>query len=466
MLGKQDNTLADNRYARMTTAPVGKLIISMALPAIASQVINSLYNMTDTYFVSSLGTSATAAPGVVMPLLMSIQAISLAFALGSGSFAARALGSKDNAAANRSVSTAFFVSILVCLIIGVFSLIYLEPIMIAFGATPTILPFAYDYAFWIIIATPFFSAGFVLNQVIRQEGSVRLAVIGTLSGTVMNVVLDPILIFGFKMGIVGAAVATSIGQICSFCILFSFVLRGKSVLKISWKYFTPNWKTLSEILKIGLPDFFRTGLMSLAGVLLNNAVAIYGDAALAGMSVTNRIINLAMALLIGFGQGFTPMCGYCYGAKMYKRILHGLRFSITTAITIVIVFTVSGMLFAKPLMGLFRPEDEEFIRLGSMILRVQLLALPLATITHISNLMFQACGKAIRTSLVALSRNGLFFIPLIIILPRFLHFDGIIYAQPLADMLTFIISLSMMIGMVRFFYRETAIGPPAKGLVP
>lgn len=466
---KNNQADAQERFLKMTTTPVSKLIISMAIPAICSQIVTALYNFADTYFVSSIGTSATAAPGIAMPLLMIIQAISLMLAIGAGSLAARQLGAQKNIDANKTISTAFFLSVIIGTIIGTVALLFLEKIMILCGATETILPYAYDYAFWIILATPFYSATFVLSAIVRQEGNVRLSVIGTISGAVVNCILDPILIFVFDMGIIGAAVATSLSQIVSFAILFSHMAGGKCVLKLSWKYFSPKWGIISDILKIGSPDLFRTGLLSVANILLNNAAAAYGDAPLAGMGIVSKIINILVMVLMGFGQGYQPMCGYCYGARLYKRVKEGLWFSMRICISILTVSSVAAYIAAPQIIAIFRADDPEVINIGSQILRSHVAVLPLATVTIIANMLFQSCGKAVKSGLVALSRNGLALIPMIILLPKLIGLSGVIWAQPVADAITFVIALFMLVDELRelnCLEQETMIvAPPEENLV-
>ena len=439
----------------MTSEPVSKLIISMAIPAIISQIVSSLYNLADTYFVSSIGTSATAAPGVAFPLLLIIQAISLMLAIGAGSLAARQLGQKMPDAANRTISTAFFLSIFIGTVIGTVSLIFLKPILILCGATPTILPYAYNYAFWIILATPFYSATFVLAHVVRQEGNVKLATIGTITGAVVNVVLDPIFIFGFKMGIVGAAVATSLSQIISFTILFSHIAGNKCVLKLRWKYFSPNRDTLLEIVKVGSPNFFQSILLVVGQILLNNAAGVYGDAPLAGMNIVTRVSQLIILSLNGFGQGFQPMCGYCYGAKMYHRVKEGLWFTIKSGLSIIMLLSTAAFIGAPHIIRLFNAtNDPQVILIGTRILRAHLIVMPCVTVTTISNMLFLSCGKALNSGILALARNGIVFIPMILILPTFLGLDGVIITQPLADLITFVIGLIMLIRELRILNEQ------------
>ena len=435
---------AKERFELMTTRPVPGLILSMALPAICSMIVSSLYNFADTYYVSQISTSAAAAPGIAQPLFLIIQAVSLTFATGAGSYAARTLGSKDNDTANKTVSTAFFLSVIIGTIMGIISLIFLEPMMRAFGATDTILPYAVEYAFYVIIATPFFSATFVLSYAIRQEGNAKLAVVGTIAGAIINIVLDPIFIFTFHMGIMGAAVATSLSQIVSFCILFFYMKRDRCVLKLKWKYFAPSKQLLWEILKIGSPDFFRTCLSSVAAILLNTAARPYGDAALASMTVVTKIITVIVSILMGFGQGFQPMCGYNYGAGLFFRVKEGFRFTMITGLICMTVVTVFGCIFAPEIMMLFRKDDLEFIQTGSTIFRAQLSVLLPATVTIISNMLFQSCGRAVSSAVLALSRNGVVFIPLILVLPNLFDLNGVIWAQPVADVITFAVAVPMV----------------------
>ncbi|MDE6841038.1 MAG: MATE family efflux transporter [Oscillospiraceae bacterium] len=454
------------RYIRMTTQPIPSLIVSMAVPAICSQIVTSLYNLADTYFVGSIGTSATAAPGVAMPLLMIIQAVSLMLAMGAGSLAARQLGARQEEDANRTVSTAFFLSVMVGTVIGAFSLAALEPIMVICGATPTILPYACDYAFWIILATPFYSATFVLSAVVRQEGNVRLSVIGTVAGAVVNCILDPILIFVFDLGIVGAAAATSLSQIVSFGILFSHMVSGRCVLKLGWRCFSLRWRVLWEIFKVGAPDLFRNGLLSVANILLNNAAAVYGDAPLAGMGIVTKLVNVLVMMLMGFGQGYQPMCGYCFGAKLYGRVKEGLWFSLRVCLTAMAALSAAAYLLAPGIIAVFRGDDPAVIEVGSRILRAHVAVLPLATVTVIANMLFQSCGRAAKSGMIALSRNGLLLIPMILYLPRAFQLDGVIWAQPAADVLTFAAALLMLLHeLARLRALERQAAPAGAGEV-
>jgi len=448
---KRNDSDPEARYKLMTESPVPKLIISMAIPAIMSQIVSSLYSMADTFFVSSLGSQAIAAPGIAFPLMLIIQAVSLMLAIGSGSLAARQLGEQKQEDANVTISTAFFLSVFIGTAIGIVSLVFLRPIMVLCGATESILPYACDYGFWIIAATPFYSATFVLSFVIRQEGNVRLATIGTVTGSIVNCVLDPLFIFTFKMGIKGAAVATSLSQIVSFTILFSHIIGDKCVLKLRWKYFRPNKPTITEILKVGAPNLYQSVLLTVGLVMLNNSAKVYGgDAALAGMNIVTKISNIIILSLTGFGQGFQPMCGYCYGAKMYGRVKEGLRFTLKAGLLIIGTLSLASFLLSDPIIGIFNSSrDPDVQRIGVLILRAHLVVMPLYAVTTISNMLFLSCGKALKATVIALARNGIVFIPLILILPRLFHLSGVIASQPVADLITFLIAFSMLIDELR-----------------
>ena len=305
--------------------------------------------------------------------------------------------------------------------------------------------YAVDYGFWIILATPFYSATFVLSNVVRQEGNVRLATIGTIAGAVVNIILDPILIFGFHLGIVGAAVATSLSQIVSFSILFSSIWGDGCVLKLRIQNFKPNRKMMGEIIKIGAPNLFQSGLLIVAQILMNNAAGVYGDAPLAGMNVVNKVSHIIILGLNGFAMGFQPMCGYCFGAKLYKRVKEGLIFTLQVGLAIVTALCVITYIFAPQIIALFRADDLEVIDVGSRIMRAHVLVMPLACVTMVANSLFQSCGRAIKAGILALARNGIMLIPMILILPRLLQLTGVIWAQPAADALSFIVAIFMLI---------------------
>jgi len=440
---------ADEMHIQMTTQPVGKLVLSMAVPNIVAMLVTSIYNIVNTYFVSRVSISASAAVGIVFPLFFIIQAVSMTFAIGGGSYIARSLGRGDVDTANRTFSTSFILSVAIGSLIGILSIIFMTPLLQFLGSTPTTLPYAADYAFYVIIATPFFSASFVLQAILRQEGSPRLAMIGLAVGSFIHIFLDPLFIFTLGLGIKGAAIATSISQIISFAILFSFILRKKSITRLKVSLFTPNKKILSEIFKIGSPSFFRMGILSIAPILLNKAASSYGDIALGSISIVNRLIMNVVTIVAAYGQGFQPVCGYNFGAKLFDRVRNAFKFTLRTSLIVMTGLGILGYIFAPQLITLFRSDDPEFIRIGSTIMRATCATLPFVTFVTISDLLFQSCGKALKAAILSLSRQGLIFIPYILILPRLFQLNGVIFSQPLADLTTFLISIPLTIGLLK-----------------
>jgi putative MATE family efflux protein len=410
---------------------------------------SSVYNMVDTYFVSQVSISASAAVGLVHPLFAIIQALSMMFAIGGGSYIARSLGKGDIDTANRTFSTSFILSVAIGSIIGILSIIFMTPLMKFLGATPTALPYAVDYAFYVIIATPFFSASFVLQAILRQEGSARLAMFGMVAGSILNMIFDPIFIVTLGLGIKGAALATSLSQVISCTILFSFVLSKKSITRLKVSLFTPNKEILSEIIKIGAPSFFRMGILSIAPILLNRAASAYGDIVLGSMVIVNRIVRIIMSAVNAYGQGFQPVCGYNYGAKLFDRVRKAFKYTVTTSVIVLTGLGIFGYIFAPQVITLFSSDDPEIIRIGSIIMRATCATMPLVGYITISTMLFQSCGKAVNAAILSLSRQGLIFIPIILILPRYFQLNGVIFSQPLADLLTFLISIPLTIGLLK-----------------
>ena len=314
------NTNADKQYKLMTETPVGKLIVKLGIPTTVSMLVTNIYNMADTYFVGTLGTSASGAVGIVFGLMAIIQAVGFMFGHGAGSIISRKLGAKDNETANIVASTAFFFSIGSGVLISIFGIAFSKPFLRLLGSTETILPFAEDYAFWILLAAPVMTASFVLNNILRYEGKAALAMIGLTVGGGLNIFGDWLLIGVFDMGISGAGISTALSQTVSFLILLSMFLRGKTQSKFSFKSLKKGIPELKNIMYTGLPSLTRQGLSSVATMLLNNTAGLYGDAAVAGMTIVNRICFFIFAVGLGIGQGFQPVCAFNYGAKKYKRV--------------------------------------------------------------------------------------------------------------------------------------------------
>lgn len=432
--------IKDKQFEKMTKTPIPKLISSLAVPTIISMLITSIYNMADTYFVSQLGTSASAATGIVFSLMAIIQAIAFAIGVGSGSTISRKLGEQNKKDADILGSSGFASSLIFGIILLLFGNLFIEPLMILLGSTKTILPYSIDYAKYILFAAPFMCASFILNNILRAEGKASLAMIGISVGGVLNIILDPIFIFSFNLGIRGAAIATATSQFISFIILLSYYLRGKTIVSFSIKKISKDYNIYLTIFKNGIPSFFRQGLASISTVALNFNAAHYGDSAVAAMSIVGRICMLIFCVVIGYGQGYQPVVGYNYGAKIYNRVKESFLFTLKVGSSIMSILALMGYILSPNIMSLFI-SDLSVIQIGTNAMRYQCLVMPLMTLGVISNMTFQAVGKPLYATFLSSCRQGVFFLPLIIILPQIFKLKGVEITQPIADILTFITSI-------------------------
>lgn len=432
------------QYKKMTETPIPRLIVKLAVPTIISMLITSIYNMADTFFVSQLGTSATGAVGIVFSIMAIIQAVGFMLGMGAGSQLSRLLGQKKNKEASEVGATGFYCAFAFGICLTVFGLIFLDPFMSLLGATPTILPYARDYASYILIGASIMCASFVLNNILRGEGKATLAMVGIATGGIINIILDPIFIFGLKLGISGAAIATVLSQCISFFILLSFFIRKKSLIHLSIRNLSKKPAVYGGILKTGLPSLCRQGLASVATVALNVNAAIYGDAAVAAMSIVGRVFLLLLSVLLGFGQGFQPVVGYNYGARKFDRVRGAIKFSLFCCTGIMLVLATLGFIFAPQLMMLFRKDDAEVIAIGTLACRAQCVALVLSPVSVLCNMLFQCTGKAALATFVSACRQGICFLPLIVILPRIIGLYGVQLTQPLADVITLIICVPLL----------------------
>ena len=448
MQKEQSQDRQRQKLRQMTNAPVKSLIIKLAIPTMISMMITSIYNMADTFFVgqisggSEAATSATAAVGVAFPLMAVIQAIGFMFGHGSGNFISRALGSQKTEEAERMAATGFFSALLGGLLLGAAGLLFLKPLVRLLGSTETILPYAMDYIRLILIGCPWMTASLVLNNQLRFQGNAMFAMIGIGSGGLINMALDPLLIFALNMGIRGAALATIISQFIAFCLLYVGTRKSDN-LKIRLKNFTPTPHYFSEIFRGGAPSLFRQGIGSVATTVLNNAAAAFGDPAIAAMSIVSRVMMFANSLVIGFGQGFQPVCGFNYGAKKYDRVREGYYFCVKYSSIFLLCAAVLGEIFAPQVLSWFRGDDAQVISIGSLALRLQCITLPSFGFIMISNMMMQTTAHTFQASVTALARQGLFFLPLIAVLPRVMGLLGVQSAQTIADGLTFFLTVFM-----------------------
>ena len=439
----------EEKYQLMINTPISRLIPRLAVPTIISMLITSIYNMADTFFVSQLSTSASGAVGVNFSLMAMIQAIGFTLGMGSGNFMSRMLGAREQEKAQRACSTAVYTAFALGLLLAITGIANIDSLVRMLGATETIAPYAKDYGRYILIAAPYMTVSFVFNNHLRSQGNAALSMIGITTGGILNVILDPVLIFGLKMGISGAAIATIFSQFVSFTILLVLVICSGNVLKPHPRYFTFQGWVYKEILSAGMPTLGRQGLASVASVLLNVASSGFGDAAVAAMSIVTRIMMFINSALIGFGQGFQPVCGFNFGARRYDRVLEAYFFCRRVALVFLLVMGVIMFAISTPIMRLFRKEDAEVIRIGALALKMQCCLLPFQSYTIIGNMLTQSIGYSFRATLTAIGKQGLFFIPAILILPGACGILGLQLAQPVADLLTFILTQVIVVMVVK-----------------
>ena len=437
----------EQKYITMTEAPVKGLIVKLAIPTMISMLVTSFYNMADTFFVGKLGPSATGAVGVVFSVMAIIQAVGFFFGHGSGNYISRALGAHDVSGAESMAATGFFSALIGGTVIMIGGLLFLEPLALALGSSKTILPYAVDYLRWILIGAPYMTASLVLNNQLRFQGNAIYAMIGLVSGAVINIALDPLLIFTFDLGVSGAAIATIVSQLVSFVILFIGIFRSNAI-DIRIRNFKPTVERYKIIINGGSPSLFRQGLNSVATICLNVAARAYGDYAIAGMSIVTRIMQFANSCLIGFGQGFQPVCGFNYGAKKFDRVREGFWFCVKLSTAVLLVLAAACFAFAPAIVSLFQ-DDPGVIKVGRIALRLQCITFPLAGWIVMSNMMSQTIGKAIPASFLAMARQGLFFIPAVLILPHCLGILGVELSQAVADAITIAVAIPLQLKIMR-----------------
>ena len=431
------------QFRRMTETPIPQLVLSLAAPTILSMLITSIYNLADTFFVGQISTSASGAVGVVSSLMAIIQALGFMLGHGAGTIISRSLGSRDTTAATRFASTSFFTALVFGVVLAVAGLGTLPHFMMLLGSTETILPHACAYARPILIAAPLMISSLVMNNILRYEGKASFAMIGLVTGGVLNIALDPLFMFVFGLGTAGAGIATALSQSISFCILLSMFLRGKTVSQFRITAVTREARDFGHILLGGAPSFGRQGLNSIGGMLLNLAARSYGDAAVAGMSIVSRIFMFIISVAIGTGQGFQPVAGFNYGARKYRRVEKACVFTMCASFCFLSVIIAACWFNAEALIMLFR-DDPEVTAIALPAFRYQCFACFLQPVIVAGNMLFQSIGKSGRATFLACCRQGVFFIPLILTLPRMFGLLGIEICQPIADVLTFVVTVPFL----------------------
>ena len=436
------------QFRRMTETPIPQLVLSLAAPTILSMLITSIYNLADTFFVGQISTSASGAVGVVSSLMAIIQALGFMLGHGAGTIISRSLGSRDTTAATRFASTSFFTALVFGVVLAVAGLGTLPHFMMLLGSTETILPHACAYARPILIAAPLMISSLVMNNILRYEGKASFAMIGLVTGGVLNIALDPLFMFVFGLGTAGAGIATALSQSISFCILLSMFLRGKTVSQFRLSAVTREARDFGRILLGGAPSFGRQGLNSIGGMLLNLAARSYGDAAVAGMSIVSRIFMFIISVAIGVGQGLQPVASFNYGARKYRRVRQAAIFTIEAAFCMLVVLVGLCWVNGDALVRLFR-DDPAVTTVALPAFHYQCLAMLLQPIIVVANMTFQSVGASGRATFLACCRQGVFFIPLILILPRTHGLFGVEICQPIADVLTFLVSLPFLIAFLQ-----------------
>lgn len=436
-----------DKYDKLANAPVKGLISSLAIPTILSMLVSAIYNMADSFFVGKINTQSVASVGIVFSIMTLLQAIGFFLGNGSGIMVSTLLGEKKKEDAQIYANVAFFTVIFVGIILAVIGLFFSNNIALLLGSTKTTIEYASTYLKYILLGSPFILGSFVLNNQLRYQGSALYSMIGILTGSIINIALDPLFIFTFKLEVAGAALATVIGQIVSFFILYFGTFKNDNI-RLSIKRFKPTTKVYLTIFKNGLPSLARQGIGTVANIAMNFACAPFGDAVIAGMSVYNRVMFLGMAVVIGYGQGYQPVCSFNFGAKNYKRVYDGYKFLAIVTTIIITVFSIIGFIFAPQLIAVFR-DDTDVITIGAKALRYQSFAMLVTGFCTASNMLMQSLRISGKATILALARQGIFYIPAILILPRMFDITGIALAQPVADILSFVLTIFLVVPTVK-----------------
>jgi len=437
------------RQQMMLTAPVHRIIPRLAVPSIISMLITAIYNMADTFFVSQIGTSASGAVGVIFSAMAIIQAVAFMIGMGSGTNVSQALGAGDTEKAKRYAATGFFTAFIVGVIIMILGLISIDPLVYFLGATETIAPYARDYAQYIFFGAPFIMCSFAMNNLLRFEGLAFYGMIGITSGGILNMVLDPILIFGLGMGTAGAALATAISQFVSFTILLLMTNTKPDAIHISIRNFRPTLHMYGRIINNGLPSLGRQGIASVATIILNTTAGAYGDAAIAAMAIVSRFVMFINSTVIGIGQGFQPVCSFSFGAGKYSRVREAFFFCLKVTTVLLTVLALCSFLLSESIVTVFRRDDPQVIEIGTLALRLQILTLPLWGFIVMSNMLTQSIGYGVRATIISTARQGLFLIPVLLTLPRFLGLLGLQMAQPVSDALSCGLTFLIVSGILK-----------------
>ena len=448
---------SEQQRFEMLTEPIGRLLFKKAAPTVLIQLITVIYNTADTYFVAKIDTAASAAVGVVFSLMAIIQATGGSIGMGATSLISPMLGQKRVDDASEVGASAALMSVIAGALIGVLGLLFLRPLVSLIGARDEVVPYAVDYARFILIGAPFMTTAFVLNNILRSEGQATYSMLAMVTGGILNLFIDPLLIFTFKMGIAGAALATMLSQITSFVIMAVIFLRDRSIVKLRPRYIGKKPSVYLRIVRMGVPTLFRQGMASLSSALLNIQAAPFGAAAVAAISIANKLYMLVRHIVLGVGQGFQPIAGYCFGAKRYSRVKK-VFWCATVSMTVIGLIIATAIFFLRaPIMAWFR-DDPEVVRIGSTMLWFLCFTIPILGFSTYVNQLYQSLGFAVGATILASCRQGIFFVPLVFVLPYFFGLDGITATQAAADLLTCLVSIPFLI----FFFKRYLSAPDAE----
>ena len=438
-----------SQYELMTTKPIPKLIVQLGLPTMVSMFVTSIYNMADSYYVGKINTSASGATSVVLGLMAILQAIGFMFGHGSGSIISRKLGQKDIESAKKISATGFYAALIAGFFFLIFGNLFVTPLMLLLGSTTTILPYARTYAVCILCAAPALVSSCVMNNILRYEGRAFFAMIGLTSGGIINIFLDMFFMEKLNMGILGAGLATAISQYISWALLLTMFILKKTQTSLSAKYITFNISTLGDIVTTGLPSLARQGLASISTMMLNNAAGLYGDPAIAAMGIANRISMLIFSAVLGIGQGFQPVAGFNFGAKKYSRVRQGFFFTLIFGTILLSIASMIVFFNAGECIRFFR-DDPEVIKIGIPALHAQCIALTFVPFQVCNNMTFQSIGYKFNATFLSSLRNGLCFIPILLLFSLIWKLPGIQIAQAVADVMTSLICIPFT---VNFFSK-------------
>lgn len=435
----------DSKRREMTETPVPRLVVKLAIPSMVSMMVTALYNVVDAAFIGRLSTEATAGIGISFAYMTFIQAIGFFFGHGSGNHISRALGARNYSDAGTMAAVGFFTSLLVGTLAAIAGLTLLPQVASLLGAPPQVIPYACDYLRYILAASPFMMSALTLNNQLRLQGNARFGMIGIVSGALLNILLDPLLIFVCQWGVTGASVATAVSQFFAWCLLLKGTTRSESV-HIRLANFKPSLHYYREIIAGGLPSLFRQAFNCAAAIMLNYAAARYAPAgqqasSVAAFAIVSRTTMFAFSLILGFTQGFQPVCGFNYGAHRYGRVKHAYLFTLGVTTAMLAIFSAVGIIFATQIITLFRSEDPLLIEIGSRALRWQCVIFPLCALSTATGMLLQNIRFTLPATLLSVGRQGLFFIPLVVILPRSLGLQGVEMTQAAADFCTFLLTI-------------------------